>query len=346
MSNILVLNLGSTSFKYALFDENFKELKRDNLKLDTGGNIKDQIEKNLREVLRQIGDISQLKAIGHRVVHGGNNFSKPVFISKENIKDLKKLNSLAPLHNPFNLAGIQACLKYLPAVQNYAVFDTAFFADLPQSSQVYAIPYKFYKEFNIRRYGFHGISHHYAAQEAAKKINIDYKKAKIITLHLGGGCSVTAINKGKPIDTSMGFTPLEGLVMQTRSGSIDPGLIFELAKYYKQDYNQIYQLLNYQSGLLGLSGHSDYLEFLKDVRFGEPKSKLAFDIFINSVKKYIGAYLALLGKVDVIVFTGKIGAGKSLTRNKICDTTLLKQIKTISIEPNEELAIAKQNSII
>lgn len=345
--NILVLNLGSSSFKFELFDSgNLAFLKAGEFEMpadvvDENNVQQESVDKLFREMLRQIGDVSQIKAVGHRVVHGGDKYLATQEINVEEIYELEKLNDLAPLHNPYNLAGIKSSNKYIPEVSDYAVFDTAFFKDLPDSAKIYPIPYKYYEEEGIRKFGFHGISHKYAGEQAAKKLKIPFDKAKLITVHLGGGCSVCAIDKSKPVDISMGFTPLEGLMMMTRAGDIDAGVIFKLLERSDNDLDEIKDILNSESGIKGISGHDDYLELLKAVNFGDAKSKLALEMFINKVKKYIGAYLALLGEVDAVVFTGKIGYGKPVTRKKICDKmNILEEVPIIVIEPHEELAIA------
>jgi len=315
----------------------------------TSIDFQNEIDKFFREMLRQLGNIDNIVAIGHRIVHGGDKYIKTQEIGEEEILDLEKLNQFAPLHNHFNLAGIKASNKYLTDIKDYAVFDTAFFQDLPDVAKIYPIPYEYYEKHGIKKFGFHGISHKYAAQEACEKLKLDFKKMNLITVHLGGGCSASAISKGKPIDTSMGFTPLEGLMMMTRSGDVDFGAIKQIfINQLKLNQNRetvlekVWEILNYDSGVKGIFGSNDFLELLKEVNFGNDRAKLAFEMFVNRIKKYIGAYIAILGKVDALVFTGEIGAGKSITRNKICDKMkILDGIKVIVIEPNEELAMAK-----
>lgn len=358
--NILVLNLGSTSFKFELFDSgSLASLKTGEFKMEIseGGVKQESVDKLFREMLRQIGDVSQLKAVGHRVVHGGDKYLATQEINVNEIYELEKLNALAPLHNPYNLAGIKSSNKYIPEVPDYAVFDTAFFKDLPDSAKIYPIPYKYYEEDGLRKFGFHGISHQYAGEQAAKKLKLPFDKIKLVTVHLGGGCSVCAIDKSKPVDISMGFTPLEGLMMLTRGGDIDAGVIIQiyadllLMNTHQAGgqadaqiaINKLKDILNNESGIKGICGHADYLELLKAVNFGDAKSKLALEMFINKVKKYIGAYLALLGEAQAVIFTGKIGAGKPVTRKKICDKmNILAGVEKIVIEPHEELAIAQE----
>jgi len=343
MSNqILVINSGSTSLKYKLFLEDNLEILQEN----DFQNIENHLEA-LKTALREIGDLSRIKVIGHRVVHGGRDFFNPIVVDQGILKRLEEYNYLAPLHNPYNLAGIKACQEYLPNIPNVAVFDTGFFKYLPEKAKIYAIPYEFYEKFGIQRFGFHGLSHQFVAEEAAKELRKPLARLKLITCHLGGGCSITAIDKGKPVDMSMGFTPLEGLVMMTRCGDIDAGVVLKLFGLdsnisNKSRIQKINDLLNFESGIKGVSGHDDYLELLKAVTFGEEKAKLAFDLFIYRIKKYIGAYYAILNGCDALIFTGAIGAGKPITRKKICqDMKILDGIKILAIETNEEIQIAR-----
>jgi acetate kinase len=344
---ILILNLGSTSFKYALYGaDDLRLLQKGNYEMETDmlHDIQDVVDKSFREVLREVGGVENISAVGHRVVHGGDKYFETTEITTENLKDLADCNDLAPLHNPYNLAGIKASLKYLSDVKNYAVFDTAFFSDLPDVAKIYPIPEEYFEQ-GIHRFGFHGTSHKFVAQQACSKLKLDVAKANLITVHLGGGCSVTAIQNGKPIETSMGWTPLEGLMMQTRSGDIDPGIILELAE--KEGIEETRKILNKQSGIKAISGCENYLELLENVKHKEERAMLAFEMFINRIKKYIGAYSAILDKVDAIVFTGAIGAGDKMTRQKVCDKMkLLDGVKIVAIETDEELAIAQEISKI
>ncbi|HPI67124.1 MAG TPA: acetate/propionate family kinase [bacterium] len=353
MKNILVFNLGSTSFKFELFDsESFASLKKGayELKPKTASDLQTEINKIFREALRAVGDTSEIEVIGHRFVHGGDVFQENTLVTTEIIEALEKLNDLAPLHNPYNLAGIKAAMEYLPAIKNYAVFDTAFFKDLPLASKIYPLPWPYYEKFGLKKFGFHGTSHCYAAKKACEELSLDLNQAKLITIHLGGGCSIAAIEKGRPIDTSMGFTPLEGLMMLTRTGDLDPAVVLEILQGFlrsnlsaEQAIIETKKLLNFSSGIKGISGYNDYLELLKAVGFGEPRAKLAFEMFIQRIKKYLGGYLALLGGADAIVFTGKIGAGQPQTRRKICDKMkILEGIEIVVVQPHEELAIARE----
>ncbi|MCD6471040.1 acetate/propionate family kinase [bacterium] len=353
MSQILVFNLGSTSLKYKLFSLNKGKLvliKKNEFE-NLGENKKISHDKAIKMALQEIGDLTDIIAIGHRVVHGGNEFVEPAIITFNTLKRLEKYNYLAPLHNPYNLAGIKATLTYFPTVPNIAVFDTAFFKHLPLKTKIYPIPFEFYKNFGIEKFGFHGISHQYTAQKAAKYLKKPLNKLKLITCHLGSGCSITAINKGKPIDTSMGFTPLEGITMMTRSGDIDPGIIIDIqrkmaeSKDYKditEIINKTNQILNFESGIKGICGIDNYLQLLKE-KDKNPRAKLAFEIFIYRIQKYISAYWGILNKADAIVFTGKIGEGKPITRRKIRQgLNFLKKAKFLTIKTDEELAIAQE----
>jgi len=344
MKTILVINSGSTSLKYKLFNaKNFRELKSGYIQ-DIGTSKVKNHEQALMIVLKEIDDLENIKAIGHRVVHGGEEFVQPTLITKSVLRRLAKYNKLAPLHNPANLMGIKACLKLLPKIPNLTVFDTSFHQTIPKKAYLYALPLKYYKKYRIRRYGFHGISHQYVAEEAAKKLKKPLDKLKIITCHLGGGCSITAINKGKSVDTSMGFTPAEGLVMMTRSGDIDPAIILFLERELRFTPSQIDKIINFQSGMLGLCGEENMLKVLNKVKRGNKLAKLAFDIFVYRIQKYIGAYYAALGGLDALVFTGAIGAGKPKTRNTICQGIkhIIRRVKVLAISTDEELMIARE----
>jgi len=343
---MLVLNLGSTSFKYEFFDSDLTSLSQGNFSLSASTeNLQEEVNRIFRDVLREIGDISQIQKVVHRIVHGGKDFKEPLKITSENLSDIEKLSDLAPLHNPVNIAGIKASKEYLPEVDNWAVFDTAFFTNLPEAAKVYPIPYKYYQESSIQRFGFHGISHQFASHQAAKEIKKDFEKINIISLHLGGGASACAIQHGQPIDISMGYTPLEGLMMQTRSGSLDPAVVLELAR--QEGVEETQKILNSSSGILGISGKNDYLELLSSVERKEPRAELAFGMYINQIKKYIGAYAALLGEVDLIVFTGKVGAGDKRTRQAVlADISFFKKIPVVTVDPHEELAIAEEINML
>lgn len=303
---ILVLNCGSQTIKYKVFDEYLKLIKE-------GRGFKELKNINL-----------DIKLVGHRVVHGGDEFREPTVINKQVLKKLQGFNKLAPLHNPYNILGIKTALRIFPKARHVAVFDTGFYKDLPDVARIYPVP------GNYKRFGFHGISHEYAAREAGGKL---FNKLKIISCHLGGGASIVAIKNGRAIDTSMGFTPMEGLMMMTRSGDVDPGIVIALG-------NKANRILNYESGIKGICGESEMLKVLKRK---DKKAELALDIFTYRIKKYIGAYYAILGGCDLLVFTGAIGAGLSKTREMILkDLNILNKTKIIVVKPNEELAIAKK----
>lgn len=310
---ILILNCGSQSVKWRVFDKGFGLLRE-------GRSFKD---------LQSINE--KIDLAGHRVVHGGDEFIKPTKITPEVLKKLKKYNKLAPLHNPYNLIGIKKALKLFPNANQFAVFDTEFYKDLPERAFTYPLPENLRKIY--RKFGFHGISHEYASKEAAKLEKKDFNKIKIISCHLGGGCSITAIKNGKAIDTSMGYTPMEGLMMMTRAGDIDPAIAIGLGWRAKR-------ILNYESGIKGIAEDASMLNVLKR---NDEKSSLALEMFVYRIQKYIGAYFAILGGCDLLVFTGMIGAGLAKTRNLIVkDLNILKNAKIIVVPPNEELAIAQK----
>ncbi len=329
---ILVLNVGSTSLKFGLYDRDEREINRGYFDIDTN------VTKTLKQVFREIGNLDLVEAIGHRVVHGGEKFTKPVAVSSNVIEDLQKLNDLAPLHNPYNIEGIQAMREWFPNIPNIAVFDTAFFADLPERAKTYAIPYH-YLEQGIRRYGFHGISHKYIAQEASKLLKKPLSTLNLIICHLGGGASVSAIKSGRPIDTSMGFTPMEGLVMMTRSGDIDPGIIF----YLQKQGIDVEHLLMHESGIRGFINTDDYQDLLARYHQKQKKAMIAMEIWIYRLQKYIASYAGILGKVHSVVLTGSIGSGDPITKELICrEFPLLKTIPVLIIKTNEEQAIARE----
>jgi len=332
---ILVLNCGSQSIKWKIFSEKLKLVRENKLSVSDSNHF----EKFLAEELNKITE--DISLIGHRVVHGGNVFKKPLKITEENLKELEEIDYLAPLHNPYNILGIKACLNIFKNIPQVAVFDTEFFADLPAKAYTYALPESISKEFNFRRYGFHGTSHEYVAKKAAEIVKKPFKKLKIVTCHLGGGASVSAIKNGKAFDTSMGFTPLEGLVMMTRSGNIDAGVVFELVEEFGLEGAR--EILNKKSGIKGICGESEMLKVFEKIKAKDANAKLAFDVFVYSVQKYIGSYFAILGGCDVLVFTGAIGAGNPKTRNAICkDLNILSKTKIMAIETDEELAIAQK----
>ncbi len=345
IKNILVLNSGSTSLKYKVFNEKNDEIAEGHFE-----NITDH-RKAIKEALREIGDLRYIWAIGHRYVHGGEKYTAPTLIDDHTLGELESLNDLAPLHNPYNLAGIKAIRDYFPEIPQVAVFDTAFYVDMPDVAKYYAIPEQMVEKYHVRKFGFHGISHKYIAIEAAKKLGKPLSGTNLITCHLGGGWSVTAIKSGKPIDTSMGFTPLEGLVMMTRCGDIDPGSIFYLINKLMNEpgvnnpVKDLYDTLHKHSGIKGMSGGiDDYRTLLKEVSFGNPRAKRTFDLAMYRLSKYIGSYwTALNGKVDALVFSGGIGSGDATTKEDIRRRTKCLGIKhVLTVKTNEELLIAKE----
>lgn len=328
---MLVINSGSSSIKYKLFD--MRGGGRLLLKgaVDRIGSIGSGIQGHtvaikyiLSRLMRSEGgvldDISEIKAVGHRVVHGGEMFKKSVIISDNVIKAVKRFSKLAPLHNPPNLLGIEACKKGLEGVPQVAVFDTAYYQTLAASRYIYAIPYELYKKDGIRKYGFHGTSHKYVAVRTAGILKKRASAVKVITCHLGNGCSITATCNGKAVDTSMGFTPLEGLVMGTRSGDIDPIIPLYLMETKGMSLIDVDRLLNMRSGLLGISGlSSDMRDIYRAIKKNK-RARLAFDIFTLKISKYIGALAASMDGVDAITFTAGIGENHPPTRKAVCAT--------------------------
>lgn len=348
---ILVINCGSSSIKYKLYDFPRNVLIVKGLIEKIGENnccknhtqgIKALIEDILKK--RAVKDLKEISAIGHRVVHGGEAFRQPHSIDAKVIKKIKECSRLAPLHNPANLAGIAGCKKFFPKIPQIAVFDTAFHQSIPAHAYMYALPVKFYHKYKVRKYGFHGTSHQFVAQAAAKKIGKPLNKLKIITCHLGNGCSIAAIDNGRPVDTSMGFTPLEGLMMGTRSGDVDPAAIFHIMKKEKLSIARMDEILNKKSGLLGVSGVSnDFRAIIKAVERGNRGAKLAYEMFIYRIKKYIGAYYFVLGGADAVCFTGGIGENNKGIVDSIKKDILAsagKKVKILTVPTDEELMIA------
>ncbi|MDR0915142.1 MAG: acetate kinase [Endomicrobium sp.] len=364
--NILVINCGSSSLKYSLFTfKNTEETriafgvveriglsqsiyKRTILKIckqekksfikikDHTAAIKLVIEDLLNKNNRLVKHKNDISIVGHRVVHGGNIFTKPVLVTKSIKTKLKKCFELAPLHNPAHYAGIIAVEKMLPSVPSVLVFDTAFHYTIPDFAYMYAIPYKYYKNDHIRKYGFHGTSHCYVAQEAALMLNKQISTIKLITVHLGNGSSVTAIKNGRVIDTSMGFTPLHGVVMGTRCGTIDTSIIPYLIKKYKISNDYLNTLLNKKSGLYGISGYSDIRNILSMDKCGNKRAKLAINMLCYSVKKYICAYYGILNGIDGLVFTAGIGEHSSYVRENICSDLDCLGIK-VNVKKNKQI---------
>jgi acetate kinase len=261
---------------------------------------------------------SEIQAVGHRVVHGAERFTGSVRVDGDVIKALEDFSTLAPLHNPPNLVGLREAMRLMPDVPHVAVFDTAFHQTLPPHAFLYALPYDLYAKHRIRRYGFHGTSHRYVTEAAARLLGRPLGQTNVITCHLGNGCSMTAVAGGKSVDTSMGMTPLEGLVMGTRSGDVDPALTFHLIRALGMTADQVDNLLNRESGLLGVSGVSNDMREVVDAAKGNTRADLAIEIFCYRIKKYIGAYTAVLGRVDALVFTGGIGENAVGIRERTC----------------------------
>lgn len=343
---ILVLNCGSSSIKYKLFDMTTKEilaqggiekigLKGSFLKLTLPNGEKVILNKDIPEhtvgvefifqtlTSEQYGALKSLKeldAVGHRIVHGGERFSESVILNKEALDAITACNDLAPLHNPANLKGVSAVSALLPGLPQVGVFDTAFHQTMPDYAYMYAIPYELYEKYGIRRYGFHGTSHRYVSKRVCEFLGIQPEGTRIITCHVGNGGSVSAIKDGKCIDTSMGLTPLEGLMMGTRSGDIDAGAVTFIMEKEGLNATGVSNLLNKKSGLLGVSGvSSDMREIQAAVDAGNEKANLAQTMYYYRIKKYIGTYAAALGGVDVIVFTGGVGENKDDSRERACE---------------------------
>jgi len=331
---ILVLNSGSSSIKYKLFLD-LKEVLSgvEEEVIDFEAAFENIFIKLIQS--NYITDMNDIDAFGHRVVHGGEKFTKPTLVSDEVCEHIKQLYPLAPLHNPSNLKGILAIKKSLPLKSQVVVFDTAFHQTIKKENFLYPIPIDYYENYHIRKYGFHGTSHYYVVKQFATYINKPLEKLNLISLHLGNGASITAIKNGISIDTSMGFTPLEGLMMGTRCGDIDPSIIFYMQRVLGLNINTIDDILNKQSGLKGICGFSDIRKILN---LKDEKSKLAINMFTSRIKKYIGSYSALLGRVDGIIFTGGIGEHSSFIRTEICKSLEIIGVKIDKIknETNKE----------
>ncbi|MCQ2217971.1 MAG: acetate kinase [Paludibacteraceae bacterium] len=342
---ILVLNCGSSSIKYKLIEMPANNvlaqggvekvgLKDSFLKLTKPNGEKEILEKEIPEhtvgiefILETITSaergaiksLDEIDAVGHRVVHGGEKFNKSVLITDEVIKNIEECIKVAPLHNPPNLKGIAAVTKLMPNKPQVAVFDTAFHQTMPQKAFMYALPYELYKENGVRRYGFHGTSHRYVSQRALEILGMKAEGTKMITCHIGNGGSITAIKDGKSVDTSMGMTPLEGLVMGTRAGDVDAGAVTFLMEAKGYDVATMSSILNKKSGLMGVSGaSSDMRDVRAAIAAGNEQAKLALDMFCYRAKKYVGSYVAVLGGLDVLVFTGGIGENVEVVREAIC----------------------------
>ena len=388
---VLVINCGSSSLKYQVLDMTNEALlckglverigmegsviTHEKIGMDKVKNVvpmndhKDAIEQVLAAVQNAehgvVKSMDEIGAVGHRVVHAGEKFACSVKITEEVIKALEECVELAPLHNPPNLLGIEACKQLMPETPMVGVFDTAFHQTMPAESYIYAIPYEYYQKHGIRRYGFHGTSHKYVAERAAHMLNVSLDDLKLITCHLGNGASVSAIKRGKCIDTSMGFTPLEGLVMGTRSGDIDPAIVTFIREKENLPQGVANEILNKKSGVLGISGvSSDFRDLEEAVAEGNERAALALKVFAHKVRFYIGAYIAEMNGVDAIIFTAGVGENDVTMREVICHNlgnlgikldplknkvrgkeTIIStddsKVKILLIPTNEELMIAR-----
>lgn len=391
---VLVINAGSSSLKYQLLDTESGEVMAkglcerigiDGVLTHTGNKSDEKFKFDIampthKEAIQSvinilldpekgvISSMSEIDAVGHRVVHGGEFFSDSVIITEKVLKAIEDCVPLAPLHNPPNLTGIQACREVMgPDVPMVAVFDTAFHQTMPQSHYMYAIPYEYYEKYKIRRYGFHGTSHMFVSGEAIKFGGLDPKNAKVIVCHLGNGASVSASIGGKCVDTSMGLTPLEGLIMGTRSGDVDPAVVQFICNKEGKDVNEVLNILNKKSGVLGMSGgiSSDFRDIEKAKEEGNHLAAVALDAFVYRVAKYVGAYTAAMNGVDAIAFTAGVGENDKVTRKNVCEylgylgvkiddeannvrgerriiSAPDSKVKVMLIPTNEELAIARE----
>ncbi|MBR1852278.1 MAG: acetate kinase [Lachnospiraceae bacterium] len=391
--NILVINCGSSSLKFQLIDSESEQCIAkgicDRIGIEgsfiaytpAGGEKEQKVTpmsdhtEAIRLVLEAVTNdrtgvvksLDEIGAVGHRIVHGGENFAESTIITDDVIEAIKECSDLAPLHNPANLIGIEACKKLMPATPMVAVFDTAFHQTMPQEAYLYGLPYTYYENYRVRRYGFHGTSHSYVSKRAAEVLGKNYDALKMIVCHLGNGASVSAVKHGKCVDTSMGLTPLEGLVMGTRSGDIDPAIMEYIAHKENKTIDEVMTLLNKKSGVLGLSNNlsSDFRDLEKGYFDGDENAVRAMKVFCYRVAKYIGAYAAAMNGVDVICFTAGIGENTAIVRTLICEylgylgvtldeeanhkrgeelpiTTKDSRITVMVIPTNEELAIARE----
>ena len=391
--NVLVINCGSSSLKFQLIDSDTENvlakglcerigIEGSQLVYQPAGGDKEKtqaampthtqaiqmvLDALVNEKTGVIKSLSEIGAVGHRVVHGGEKFASSSVITEEMLKVVEECNDLAPLHNPANLIGIRACQELMPDVPMVGVFDTAFHQTMPEKAYLYGLPYEYYEKYKIRRYGFHGTSHSYVSKRAAELEGKPYDQLKTIVCHLGNGSSVCAVMNGKSVDTSMGLTPLEGLIMGTRSGDIDPGAMEFIAKKENKDIYQVMEILNKKSGVMGISGISSDFRDLEDAAFNkkDPAGERALATFEYHVAKYIGAYTAAMNGVDVICFTAGVGENGPETRKVICSylgylgveiddeanqvrgkeqliSTADSRVRVYCLPTNEELAIARE----
>lgn len=342
---VLVINCGSSSLKYQVIDSESEKVLAKGLceRIGIDGRLvyqpagSDKIKTEVampthKEAVKLVLDalvnpengvlksLDEIGAVGHRIVHGGEKFTESAVITDEMLKKVEECNELAPLHNPANIIGINACRELMPGVPMVGVFDTAFHQTMPAKAYMYAVPYECYEKYGVRRYGFHGTSHSFVSKRAAEVAGIDLHNSKIIVAHLGNGASISAVLNGKSVDTSMGLSPLEGLVMGTRSGDIDPTAVEYIASKEGLDFDGVMNLLNKKSGVLGVSGvSSDFRDLLAAADEGNKRAKLAVDMFCYRVAKYIGAYTAAMNGVDLIAFTAGVGENNGFVRSQICD---------------------------
>ena len=342
--NVLVINCGSSSLKYQLINSDTEDVLAKGLceRIGIDGRLvyqKAGCDKEIteaampthKEAIQMVLDalvndktgaiksLSEVNAVGHRIVHGGEKFASSVVITDEVLEAVAQCNDLAPLHNPANLIGINACKELMPGVPMVAVFDTAFHQTMPEKAYLYGLPYEYYENYKVRRYGFHGTSHSFVSKETARFLGMDLENSKIIVCHLGNGASISAVKDGKCVDTSMGLTPLEGLVMGTRSGDIDPAIMEYIAKKENLDIAGVMNVLNKKSGLEGISGlSSDFRDLTAGAKEGNKRAIAAIEVFCYRVAKYVGSYVAAMNGVDAIAFTAGIGENVGLVREKIC----------------------------
>lgn len=357
--NVLVLNCGSSSVKYKLFQmPEGKVLAQGGVeklgladsflkfKLPSGEKV--TLEKDMPEhtvaidfILKTITgseygcikSLSEIDAVGHRLVHGGDKFSESVVITDEVVENVKKCIDLAPLHNPSTLKGVAAVTELIPGVPQVGVFDTAFPQTMPQRAFMYALPYEYYEKYGVRRYGFHGTSHRFVSKRACEFLGLDYNKVRIITAHIGNGASMCAIKDGKCIDTTMGLTPTEGLMMGTRVGDVDPGALVFIGEKEGLSMAQLSEVINKKSGVLGVSGVSSDMREIEDaIAQGNERAKLALEMYDYRIKKYVGAFTAAMGGLDVLVFTGGVGENQTTTREYVCE-----DMQYMGIEIDKEL---------
>jgi acetate kinase len=390
--NILVINAGSSSLKYQLIKMNEEKVLAKGVcdRIGIDGSVikhkthdgrstekkiamkthKDAIEQLIRVLtdpdLGVIKSLDEIKAVGHRVVHGGEKFFKSVIIDAEVMKTIEECEELAPLHNPPNITGIKACQMTMSGVPQIAVFDTAFHQTMPKKAFIYALPYEYYEKYKLRKYGFHGTSHKYVSERAAVMLGKPYDQLKLITCHLGNGSSICAVDCGKSVETTMGFTPLDGLAMGTRCGAIDPAAVTFLMNKENLSTDKMDMIMNKKSGVLGISGvSSDFRDLDDAVNAGNERAELALQIFTYQVRKYIGAYACAMGGLDAVVFTAGIGENNPDIRKRVCAnmeflgiaideeknlkrgieidiSTESAKVRTLVIPTNEEMAIAKE----